>query len=122
MRRPPRSTRPDTLVLYTTLFRSDAAGEAARLGRDVGPRREGAGPRPRQPGNRLPGEPRRRRLLRTEDRLPRPRRAGAELAARHHPARPPDAAALRPQLRTTEHTLEHKSLIRISTAVTCLKK
>src|SRR3546814_4366398 len=31
IRRPPRSTRTDTLFPYTTLFRSDAAGHRARL-------------------------------------------------------------------------------------------
>src|SRR3546814_3578735 len=34
IRRPPRSTRTDTLFPYTTLFRSDPAGEAQRV-RDV---------------------------------------------------------------------------------------
>src|SRR3546814_6746470 len=37
IRRPPRSTRTDTLFPYTTLFRSvDLAGEAHRSGEDVG--------------------------------------------------------------------------------------
>src|SRR3546814_7184009 len=35
IRRPPRSTRTDTLFPYTTLFRSIAAGEATRLGGEV---------------------------------------------------------------------------------------
>src|SRR3546814_4089683 len=38
IRRPPRSTRTDTLFPYTTLFRSGAAG-AADQGRAVAPRR-----------------------------------------------------------------------------------
>src|SRR3546814_6695495 len=33
IRRPPRSTRTDTLFPYTTLFRSDAAGEVDVVGR-----------------------------------------------------------------------------------------
>src|SRR3546814_7136899 len=36
IRRPPRSTRTDTLFPYTTLFRSEADDEIARK-RDVGP-------------------------------------------------------------------------------------
>src|SRR3546814_10684722 len=34
IRRPPRSTRTDTLFPYTTLFRSDRSTPAHRLGRD----------------------------------------------------------------------------------------
>src|SRR3546814_9699876 len=33
IRRPPRSTRTDTLFPYTTLFRSHMIGEAARVGK-----------------------------------------------------------------------------------------
>src|SRR3546814_2147130 len=41
IRRPPRSTRTDTLFPYTTLFRSVVAGEPPRhLGQVVGPERE----------------------------------------------------------------------------------
>ncbi len=52
----------------------------------------------RAPGPRVQAQPRRRRLLRAEDRLPRHRRARPLLAVRHLPARLPDARALRPQL------------------------
>src|SRR3546814_16453841 len=34
IRRPPRSTRTDTLFPYTTLFRSDRQGEAVHLGEE----------------------------------------------------------------------------------------
>src|SRR3546814_9547802 len=34
IRRPPRSTRTDTLFPYTTLFRSDSAGGSAKQARD----------------------------------------------------------------------------------------
>ena len=47
---------------------------------------------------RVRAQPRRRRLLRPEDRLPRHRRARPLLAARHLPARLLHARALRPQL------------------------
>ena len=49
-------------------------------------------------GPRVPAEPRRRSLLRPQDRLPRDRRARPLLAARHLPARLLHAAALRPHL------------------------
>src|SRR3546814_14320863 len=48
IRRPPRSTRTDTLFPYTTLFRSGAAG----LGADVRPVRPTRARR-RRPGHRL---------------------------------------------------------------------
>ena len=51
-----------------------------------------------QPGPRVRAEPRRRRLLRAEDRLPHHRRARPLLAVRDLPARLPDAGALRPLL------------------------
>src|SRR3546814_9651510 len=123
IRRPPRSTRIDTLFPYTTLFRS-AAGLPGRSlhppavrrqradaverraeegnlgappGRRQGPRAAvGAGPCP-------PLEPHGRNGQR-----PRPR---AEPAAHRDPA-----------LRSEEHTSELQSLMRISYAVFCLKK
>ena len=63
---------------------------------DVGRGRGGAARRPGRP--RLRPEDRRRRVLRAEDRLPGDRRDGPLLAARHLPARLPDARALRPRL------------------------
>src|SRR3546814_11012279 len=46
IRRPPRSTRTDTLFPYTTLFRSRAPEES---GRTPGPLRRDAGAHPRHP-------------------------------------------------------------------------
>src|SRR3546814_9986574 len=46
IRRPPRSTRTDTLFPYTTLFRSGAHGERRRSWRPTGR----AAQRPAQPG------------------------------------------------------------------------
>src|SRR3546814_19609539 len=40
LRRPPRSTRTDTLFPYTTLFRSQPGRSLRRLDREVGQRRE----------------------------------------------------------------------------------
>src|SRR3546814_17492479 len=66
IRRPPRSTRTDTLFPYTTLFRSDARGHALR-GRLPVPGPDGGrrGTVSRQPGS-APHQPDRRRALREE--------------------------------------------------------
>src|SRR3546814_4911921 len=120
IRRPPRATRTDTLVPYTTLFRSRP---------DL----------PRNPGRR-PRPPRR---------AVRPRahrgRLRARLPLRHRAARPrrdadgePDMSGGKAKLvqtpsqtvgpffayglRSEEHTSELQSLMRISYAVLCLKK
>src|SRR3546814_4093108 len=95
IRRPPRSTRTDTLFPYTTLFRSPgdakaAAGGARDLAQCVEPRRvrgEGGDDHP----------PLRRADRRDE--------TGAQVA-----------------LRSEEHTSELQSLMRISYAVFCWKK
>src|SRR3546814_1662729 len=95
LRRPPRSTRTDTLFPYTTLFRSDlaVAGRLHRVGR--GPP-QGDGPRPVD--------------LLGADRPPAHRGRGREPARRGRRA------------RSEEHTSELQSLMRISYAVFCLKK
>src|SRR3546814_1260975 len=93
IRRPPRSTRTDTLFPYTTLFRSRAAlCDKGRL-------------HPRQRCARARARPQRNRA---------PRRAAArDTGAR----RARDGAG-----RSEEHTSELQSLMRISYAVFCLKK
>src|SRR3546814_811774 len=101
---PPRSTRPDTLFPFTTLFRSH---------NDPGRSPRGAARRVGQP--RRAGLPRRRPLR------PGPRRP--VLAARLLRVRP----ALLPRriagpARSEEHTSELQSLMRTSYAVFCLKK
>src|SRR3546814_7053755 len=100
IRRPPRSTRTDTLFPYTTLFRS---GRPAVDG-DRGPAAAGL--------DRLGGP----------GRAPRP---GAQPAAAGEAGlfRQRQAQPLRPRgLRSEEHTSELQSLMRISYAVFCLKK
>src|SRR3546814_10777606 len=96
IRRPPRSTRTDTLFPYTTLFRSRLS--LCRR-RDEDERQAGEDRRPAREGNQPPldQEPRRRaqRLA-----LYRRRRGS----------------------RSEEHTSELQSLMRISYAVFCLKK
>src|SRR3546814_8044257 len=97
IRRPPRSTRTDTLFPYTTLFRSYRA--ARRTSRRRAPRRHGDTHQPRRP----------------EPRAPRwQRRSAADAGWRGGDG---DAAA-----RSEEHTSELQSLMRISYAVFCLKK
>src|SRR3546814_2622520 len=94
IRRPPRSTRTDTLFPYTTLFRSPRTL-----------RRDHHAPRPLP---RLPHP-----AIRSADAEPR-RAADRRPFADAHPA------AFR--LRSEEHTSELQSLMRISYAVFCLKK
>src|SRR3546814_2924776 len=96
IRRPPRSTRTDTLFPYTTLFRSVLPGPA---GRDLAERLEEivgvfAGRRIDQPGADL-------RELATD--------RGVDLIGQD-------------RCRSEEHTSELQSLMRISYAVFCLKK
>src|SRR3546814_2256647 len=95
IRRPPRSTRTDTLFPYTTLFRSGRAVPHRLL---VATRGLHRGPLPRASHRRTPCG---------VDRL-----AVAD-------ARPPNALR---QPRSEEHTSELQSLMRISYAVFCLKK
>src|SRR3546814_3936765 len=95
IRRPPRSTRTDTLFPYTTLFRSlQAAGRSSTRAS-----RRGAFGRLLARGG-LPGA--------CEE-----RRHDRQLLAR---------SARRPAPRSEEHTSELQSLMRISYAVFCLKK
>src|SRR3546814_5631422 len=96
-RRPPRSTRPDTLFPYTTLFRS-VEGD---LRPDVVARCA--------PGGRLGRLPRKMFLG---------SQGGGPPSGFPHPS-PPDR---RTGHRSEEHTSELQSLMRISYAVFCLKK
>src|SRR3546814_5152843 len=98
-RRPPRSTRTDTLFPYTTLFRSSLI-KPLRLKRAKGRAR--------------PGEP-----LATWCEVGRAECCTGRAEHRHH-------RRLRSQGgsddRSEEHTSELQSLMRISYAVFCLKK
>src|SRR3546814_13896503 len=96
IRRPPRSTRTDTLFPYTTLFRSVAVQRQAERvagGIDVHPRDL----------HRVAHE-------RALDLLGAVVLVGGDVE-RHHPV-----------ARSEEHTSELQSLMRISYAVFCLKK
>src|SRR3546814_2411974 len=107
IRRPPRSTRTDTLFPYTTLFRSCRRAVA-------GPHAVGALPR-LHPDALDPA---------AERGAPADAGRGAEHAggqARLHDADVVFPACL-PHPRSEEHTSELQSLMRISYAVFCLKK
>src|SRR3546814_9023981 len=102
IRRPPRSTRTDTLFPYTTRFRSARLHDHRALlhWRPAGGGYPAQGPAPR---------PRRRAVH--DPHLDRRR-------ARHRPR----AAGAEGQARSEEHTSELQPLMRISYAVFCLKK
>src|SRR3546814_3337658 len=111
MRRPPRSTRTDTLFPYTTLFRSCVHHPfVEQLRPDIG------------------DHPRRRDFL-AADQLDADRPAAIDQHLRDRAAQadldPQIAAHLRHDRgdrRSEEHTSELQSLMRISYAVFCLKK
>src|SRR3546814_1389091 len=112
IRRPPRSTRTDTLFPYTTLFRS-AARALLHHGRESLAVRQPVAAEGRAAGAHVPAlgracqldVRRRRAVVRGADR----RRAGGPLP-------------LRSGQRSEEHTSELQSLMRNSYAVFCLKK
>src|SRR3546814_9148609 len=127
IRRPPRSTRTDTLFPYTTLFRSgDRRARQRRIG---GPTAETANP---------DGQRQQSCEQQQADRRPlRRKRSHGGVACRsgtHCPAAPSvglPLAGSRPggtvtvgtewNFRSEEHTSELQSLMRISYAVFCLK-
>src|SRR3546814_5741100 len=92
IRRPPRSTRTDTLFPYTTLFRSGGAGTFSD-GKLYSQIRD-----PKHHGRKVIDE-----LV----------KAGAPEEI---------AYVSKPHIRSEEHTSELQSLMRISYAVFCLKK
>src|SRR3546814_6758400 len=103
IRRPPRSTRTDTLFPYTTLFRSPVgAGPVEQAVRD------GAG------------------VHRAMVRIAQGEGFGQRALERHfglfHIAHRQRLLGHRPAVRSEEHTSELQSLMRISYAVFCLKK
>src|SRR3546814_2716173 len=95
IRRPPRSTRTDTLFPYTTLFRSGQRGKSARIDRD-----------------------------KTCASVPSDINASIRFSKfkASRPASGPFSAIAGNGVRSEEHTSELQSLMRISYAVFCLKK
>src|SRR3546814_1896409 len=119
IRRPPRSTRTDTLFPYTTLFRSGRYWRAyhARPGGCPGnaPARLARGVAGASAAHGGPSGARVRI---------RPGAAGVLRGARQGVGRPGQIAfySSRRMLGSEEHTSELQSLMRISYAVFCLKK
>src|SRR3546814_8602997 len=100
IRRPPRSTRPDTLFPYTTLFRSEDDADELAADADL----DGAvrlGARPER-------DPVRAELV-------------AQILLHARDLRLVHAFFLAHGYRSEEHTSELQSLMRISYAVFCLK-
>src|SRR3546814_2514254 len=104
IRRPPRSTRTDTLFPYTTLFRSRRRADQCRLSRRPGRSRRPQGGR-----------------CRADRRWPRGERSACPEIPHLDAAAGRDGEARRDS-RSEEHTSELQSLMRISYAVFCLKK
>src|SRR3546814_4746663 len=127
IRRPPRSTRTDTLFPYTTLFRSDSTG--SRFGNGGGSTLVLLGNTPRIPERRRGA---RSSVARTGTLLPRLRSAWPLVFARgcgeEYQSSPKlsltsptslssAASAPSPRVRSAEHTSELQSLMRLSYAV-----
>src|SRR3546814_9275709 len=97
IRRPPRSTRTDTLFPYTTLFRSRSWPERVRE----------------------------LRLVRFRGACRHTRKGHQEGSGRHRQSAGPARSKTKARFaghRSEEHTSELQSLMRISYAVFCLKK
>src|SRR3546814_1360704 len=116
IRRPPISTRTDTLFPYTTLFRSAEAAAVRRASRAHDCARHFLGTAVERNGR---ARPHRRSGCRDDagtGRMVAPQPAGG---ACRHSGRPPHGVDAD---RSEEHTSELQSLMRISYAVFCLKK
>src|SRR3546814_1431853 len=132
IRRPPRSTRTDTLFPYTTLFRSTARRCSILRERASGRRKAVAGKdRAALLRNEEGAERSRFGMARRDEQ--RDRVTDRRMAGRGkdtddaHPPRGAgvgriDDAERRGPARSEEHTSELQSLMRISYAVFCLKK
>src|SRR3546814_5839346 len=104
IRRPPRSTRTDTLFPYTPLFRSPACREGGAPGLE-------SRPFPRHLAVRIQlGRAFETAMTTTTGTAPETRSFEADVARLLH------------MMRSEEHTSELQSLMRISYAVFCLKK
>src|SRR3546814_9283913 len=117
IRRPPRSTRTDTLFPYRTLCRSRAQGDRGVRGESRGGRavagRKDARPASSEAGEAAAGPLKRREPLCPAIGFP----SGAQPMEIVH------ACQIRlATKRSEEHTSELQSLMRISYAVFCLKK
>src|SRR3546814_10169463 len=114
IRRPPRSTRTDTLFPYTTLFRS--TGSPSSSERAWALRRAAA---KSVPGSAQTGRRRVRRRQRAGSGSPLCPRSGIRLVEYILDT---EVEGVGDPERSEEHTSELQSLMRISYAVFCLKK
>src|SRR3546814_9376586 len=125
IRRPPRSTRTDTLFPYTTLFRSGrGAGRLRTPGESHRHARHRAGDRASDRpsrGSRGNGTPWPRGGYRPLQLAPGAPEAHRRLQRSLY-ERPLAQSAALVATRSEEHTSELQSLMRISYAVFCLKK
>src|SRR3546814_3082513 len=149
-RRPPRSTRTDTLFPYTTLFRSGKPGDDAGVGLWLHPLRDDVGVEQEVHRSTFRGRSFLRLISTPESRSGEVAKNSARLPVRFvfrsHSSAETTTAAVRPCLvmvcgpfdwacsmsslnralasatRSEEHTSELQSLMRISYAVFCLKK
>src|SRR3546814_6433977 len=110
IRRPPRSTRTDTLFPYTTLFRS----RVGKIGRQPPMRPAHFG---RQPKTLEFSQP-----AHADGMVECAARLGTDENIRIDIAQHRAVDTGKPLLRSEEHTSELQSLMRISYAVFCLKK
>src|SRR3546814_5006054 len=101
-RRPPRSTRTDTLFPYTTLFRSQNSNND---GNNSGNGNQGQQQQQQNSGGNQGNN--------------QPQYQPPQFQPQHHNYQPPTGYQ---QQRSEEHTSELQSLMRISYAVFCLKK
>src|SRR3546814_7403006 len=129
IRRPPRSTRTDTLFPYTTLFRSaqhatlpvQGPPEGIAAARDAEDRRIGA--RDPDPARDPPGRQRARGRDHADGIEQEARRQCGRAGPAQQHLRPEDRRAAVLEVRRSEETTsELQSLIRISYAAFCLTK
>src|SRR3546814_4418824 len=121
IRRPPRSTRTDTLFPYTTLFRSgvETSVRVIRVAPFVTDKRPGAG------ADQLPADQQGQEVVGHHQQL---HTAGEDEEQRHQPGQSGPALLCcrvdqhRKRDRSEEHTSELQSLMRSSYAVFCLKQ
>src|SRR3546814_2067054 len=114
IRRPPRSTRTDTLFPYTTLFRSQHDGKHRRhadwhkIGRDV--------------VAEVSAQAGQHRVVDRGEKVVVAVRLGLDRRLRAHDTARAGLVVDHDGRRSEEHTSELQSLMRISYAVFCLKK
>src|SRR3546814_2354166 len=121
VRRPPRSSRTDTLFPYTTLFRSECEAGARDAAAPPGRTRLGHGSELRSPQG-AGRQPRRGRQVPRQRRADQHGRWRLTSSRSASPGTPSPTRTCWRRRRSEEHTSELQSLMRTSYAVFCLKK